>query len=59
MRCKDCCMHFWFWCYREFHEVKHLEKLREQVEGMTDENGHCAGSIRNQLKLNICNYIAF
>ena len=33
------------WCYRVFHEIKHVEKLREHVEGAMDENGHCTGSI--------------
>ena len=59
MRCKDYCVPFWLWYYRAFDEVKHLEKLREQVEGVTDENGKCAGFIRSQLKLNICTFIAF
>ena len=34
------------WCYRAFYEVKHVNKLRENVEGVIDKNGHCAGSIR-------------
>ena len=33
------------WYYRAFHEVKHVEKLREHVKVVMDKNGHCAGSI--------------
>ena len=43
-------------CYSAFHEVKHVEKPMEHVEGVTDKvrehaegvmdkNDHCAGSI--------------
>ena len=43
-----CAMTFvcpFLWCYRVFHELKYVEKLREHVEGVMDENFHCAGSI--------------
>ena len=44
------------WCYREFHEVKHVDDLREHIEGVVDKvrehvegvmdlNGHCEGTI--------------
>ena len=53
---KDRSVSLFLWCYHAFHEVKHVEnlrehvkgmmdKLREHVEGVMDKNGHCAGSI--------------
>ena len=56
---KDCRVPFCLWCYCAFHEVKHVEKLREHVKGVMDKNGHCAGSISTQLKFKICSYIPF
>ena len=46
MMYKYCHVTLFLWCYREFREVKHAEKLMEHVEGVIYENGHCAGSIR-------------
>ena len=54
---QKCRVSLFLWCYYEFHEVKHVEKLREyvegamdnireHVEGVIDKNGHCAGFIR-------------
>ena len=45
MMCKDYCVNLCFWCYCVFHEVKQVEKMREHIEGVMDENGHCAGFI--------------
>ena len=34
---KDFRVSLCLWCYREFHEVKHADKLREHVEGVMDK----------------------
>ena len=46
MMYKDYRVSLCLWCYRAFYEVKHVEKLREHVEGEIGKNGHCTGSIR-------------
>ena len=45
MMYKYCRVTLFLWCYRTFRAVKHAEQLREHLEGVMDENGHCAGYI--------------